>query len=64
VGVQKVRQDRGGTEQAGEHSFVYAKGNENHELGTVLFSMHKRIVSPVNIKKFIKVKKKKKKKKN
>jgi hypothetical protein len=29
VGVQ-VRWDRGGTEPAGEHTFFYGKGNENH----------------------------------
>jgi hypothetical protein len=34
VGIQKVRWDRGGTEQAGEYTFFYGKGNENHELGT------------------------------
>jgi hypothetical protein len=34
VGVQEVRWDRGGTEQAGEYMFFYGTGNENHELGT------------------------------
>jgi hypothetical protein len=33
VGVQ-VRWDRGGTKPAGEYTFFYGKGNENHELGT------------------------------
>jgi hypothetical protein len=35
VGVQEVRWDRGGTEPAGEYTFFYGMGNENHELGTV-----------------------------
>jgi hypothetical protein len=34
VGVQEVRWEGGGTEPAGEYTFVYGKGNENHELGT------------------------------
>jgi hypothetical protein len=32
VGVQKVRWEGGGTEPAGEYTFYYRKGNENHEL--------------------------------
>jgi hypothetical protein len=43
VGVQEVRWDRGFTEAAGEYTFLYGKGNENHELGTGLF-VHKRII--------------------
>jgi hypothetical protein len=31
---QEVRWDGGGTEPAGEYTFSYVKGNENHELGT------------------------------
>jgi hypothetical protein len=31
VGVQEVR---GGTEPAGQYTFYYGKGNQNHELGT------------------------------
>jgi exonuclease III len=34
VGVQEVRWDRGGT--AGEYTFFYGKGIENHELNTDL----------------------------
>ncbi|PNF17141.1 hypothetical protein B7P43_G09073, partial [Cryptotermes secundus] len=34
AGVQEVRWDGGGTEPAGEYTFFYVKGNENHELGT------------------------------
>jgi hypothetical protein len=36
VGVQ-VRWDEDGTEPAGEHTFSYGKGYENHELGTGFF---------------------------
>jgi hypothetical protein len=39
----QVRREGGGTEPAGEYTFFYGKGNENHELGTELF-MHKRII--------------------
>jgi hypothetical protein len=34
MAVQEVRWDRGGTEPAGEYTFFYGKGNENHVLGT------------------------------
>jgi hypothetical protein len=37
VGVQEVRWDGGGTEPAGEYTFFYVKGNDNHELGTGYF---------------------------
>jgi hypothetical protein len=47
VGVQEVRWDRGGTEPAGEYTFLYGKGNENDELGTGFF-VHKRIEAGEN----------------
>jgi hypothetical protein len=36
VAVQ-VRRDRGGTKPAGEYTFLYGKGDENHELGKGFF---------------------------
>jgi hypothetical protein len=52
VGVQEVRWDRGGTKAAGEHTFFYRKGNENHALGTGFF-VHKTIISVVKITEFV-----------
>jgi hypothetical protein len=42
VGIH-VRGDRGG-KSAGKHTFVYGKGNDNHELSTAFFSVHKGII--------------------
>jgi exonuclease III len=46
VGVQEVRWDKEGTVRAGEYSFFYGKGQENHQLGTGFF-VHQRIVSAI-----------------
>jgi exonuclease III len=46
VGVQEVRREGGGPKLAGEYTFFYGKGNENHELGPAYF-VHKRIMSAV-----------------
>jgi hypothetical protein len=37
VGVQEVRLEGSGKEPAGQYTFFYRKGTENHELGTSLF---------------------------
>jgi hypothetical protein len=36
VRVQEVRWEGSGTEPAGEYTFFYGKGNENHELNRFL----------------------------
>jgi hypothetical protein len=53
VGVQEVRWEGGGTEPAGEHTFFYGKGIDNHELGTGFFFVHKRIISAVKRVEFV-----------
>jgi hypothetical protein len=38
VVAQKVRWDGGGIGPTGQYTFLYGKGNQNHELGTGHFS--------------------------
>jgi hypothetical protein len=45
VGVQEVRWDRGGTEPAGEYTFLYGKGNENHAIGRGFFRTYENHIS-------------------
>jgi hypothetical protein len=52
VGVQDVRWDEGGTATAGDYSFFYRKGTENHQL-QIGFFVHQRIVPAVKKAEFL-----------
>jgi hypothetical protein len=52
LGVQEIKWGGGGTESADKYTFLYGKGNENHELGTGFF-VHKRIISAIKRVEFI-----------
>jgi hypothetical protein len=52
VGVQEIRWNGGGTESAGEYTFIRGRGNEDHEIGTGFF-VHERIISAVKRVQFV-----------
>jgi exonuclease III len=52
VGVEELRWEKGGTEQAEDYTLFYGQANEDHQLGTGFF-IYKRIVSVVRTVEFI-----------
>ena len=42
VSVEEVRWDNGEKAKAGDYSFFYGIGNDNHQLGTELFLHHRK----------------------
>jgi hypothetical protein len=51
--LQEVRWDKGGTERAEDYTFFYGAANEDHQLGTGFFFLHKRIISAVRRAEFV-----------
>jgi hypothetical protein len=52
VGVQEVRSEKEGTEQAEDYTFFYGEGTEDDRLGKGFF-IHKRIISAVRRTEFV-----------
>jgi hypothetical protein len=52
VGVQEVRWDNSGTERAEDYAFLYAEGNEDHDLVTGVY-VNKKIMSAVRREEFV-----------
>jgi hypothetical protein len=44
-GIQEDRWEKGGTEPAGEYTFFYGKGNENHKFGAVFLYKENHVSS-------------------